>query len=274
MSQKNMQVENDIARIASLYYDDHLTCPEIARLYGSISSVVIQRALKRHGYQLRHERHNSKYSVDIHTFDQIDSEGKAWALGFFAADGHVSKRGHLVFSQQPSQRDALEQFSAVCGSNAPMGDKLDGKSVSLCICSEALGRRLVDMGFNHKKSQGYDFEEVVSHVPSELLPHFLRGLFDGDGSIRYYKYPYHKKHTVHLGLTHTLPAVEFWADYFDSHTKLKRENDVVYTWCSTNRYLAEKIYFALYAEAEFFVRDKKQVFEEFLPIFHQEEMKT
>ena len=272
MSQKNMKVENDIEKIAALYYGEHLTCPEIARRYGNISSVVVQRALKRHGYKLRRERYNSRYDINIHTFDQIDSEGKAWALGFIAADGHVSAQGNLVFAQQRSQKDALEQVRSICESNAPIGSKASGNAVTLCICSKTLCERLVSMGLNHQKSHGYDFDKLLSYVPQDLLTHFLRGLFDGDGSIRYYNYPYHKKHTVHLGLTHTLPAVTFWANYFGSYTKLVKENDVVYTWCSTDRFLAEKVYYELYEKAHYFVGDKKRAFEEFIAIFHQEEL--
>lgn len=272
MSNKNIEVDNNIQHIAYLYFNEHKTSSEIAKIYNGVNAITIRRALQRHGYTLRNENYNRIYNLDSECFDCIDSPNKAWAIGFIASDGHISKNMNLIFSQNISQKDGLEHLRKICKTNIPI--KIKNKSyVHISICCKHICQTLLSMGLTHNKSQYYDFDKLVSCIPQEFINDFLRGLFDGDGSICYYKYPYFKKHSVHVGFTHTLPAIKYWEKYFNTSTKLTKENDFVYTWKTSNRFLAEKIYHTLYDGAECYLSCKKNKFEEFLQIFHEEENK-
>ena len=56
-----------------------------------------------------------KYEVDVHVFDRIDTEGKAYVLGFIAADGYVGRDG-LGFTLHERDIDILEQIRIVLSS--------------------------------------------------------------------------------------------------------------------------------------------------------------
>lgn len=75
------------------------------------------------GYELRHVgegRSNSKYDVNIHFFDIIDNEYKAYILGFILADGHISKQGNLMITLQSKDIDILDKINKAMESNYPI----------------------------------------------------------------------------------------------------------------------------------------------------------
>lgn len=259
------------------YQSTNITAEELSHKWGTSASNM-HKFLKQNGCQLKWQhpaRYNAKYSVDSHIFDTIDTENKAWRLGFIASDGHISKKNALMFSQSMQQIDGLEHLKVILNSNTPLRYKINktttNQYVTLNITSKQLCDSLLKLGLNHQKSNNYDFKKLVSYIPQNLLHHFLRGLFDGDGSIRYYNYPYFKKTQVHVGFTHIYDAVVYWNDYFDIKTKIVKETNLVYTSVTENRYKAEQIYHCLYDDSTIYLNVKKLNFENFLNKFHEEE---
>ncbi len=145
---------------------------------------------------------NRKYTLDTHFFHQINTESKAYWLGFVVADGYLCRAGmsgsSLRIKLNSKDANHLEKFKLALNSNQPIYysepyDKRTGKtykSAMLEINSCELFDDLV--GLNPKSI------DVVSHVPKALIHHFIRGLFDGDGSLYIQNKKYNK-----FGLTYT-----------------------------------------------------------------------
>ena len=254
-----------------MYYDKKMTVYQIAELY-NVNGSTISSNMKRMGYKLRQVgdgRSNSKYTVDVRFFDSIDTEEKAYIIGFILADGHISKQGSLIITLHKRDIDILEKIRVAMKSDYPIKPERE-KYVSLIISSKTLCDKLNFYGFNNRKTYGFDFDKLLTFIPNTLIPHFIRGMFDGDGCIAYYQYPYMKKHSFHFGFTGLLNVVEYVYKYLDLHTKLTKETDLVYTCTTKDVNHILNIKNVLYNNATIFLQRKYKVFSEIEKIYERE----
>jgi hypothetical protein len=117
-------------------------------------------------------------------FEEIDTEEKAYFLGFLTADGYVGwtpKRYAYVveIGLQGRDRDVIDKFQRAVGSTHKVQDRVVNGSVypRLHIKSKRLAGSLRARGLCPKTG------DVPTGIPSELMHHFFRGWFDGDGSV-------------------------------------------------------------------------------------------
>ena len=92
----------------------------------SIKSVkTIYDIIKRNGIK---KVGNKKYQVDDNYFNLIDTEEKAYWLGFLYADGYVrmkdSRSGQLKLKLSSKDRDHIILFNKCLSSNYPIKDYL------------------------------------------------------------------------------------------------------------------------------------------------------
>ena len=130
-------------------------------------------------------------------FETIDTEAKAYWLGFIYADGNLSSSMNRV-KIEIALKDILhlkkfanifnasivefEHKGFVRGSSNPgpfYGCRCD-------VCSRTLWQSLHKIGIEPRKSKK-DLTKVFDYVPGDLMHHFIRGEFDGDGSICFNK---------------------------------------------------------------------------------------
>lgn len=243
--------QSEKANLIRLYQEENRRIPEIARMYHVCES-TIRNQLKGFGIHIKRgaeARYNAKYNVNMHFFDQIDTEEKAWVLGFVLSDGHVSKKGHLMFAVQEGDIDILEKIKSAMQADAPITRKSNSPYYIFNISSEFLCRRLREIGLNNQKTEWFDFAKLLSNVPEELRHHLVRGMFDGDGSIRIYKYPYFKKHSYHFGYTGIKPVCDFIQGYFALGTKMADEGNGYWTCVSSNHSVILNAYDKMYRDA-------------------------
>lgn len=133
-----------------------------------------------------------KYKVNHNYFNLIDTEYKAYILGFIYADGCISQPSgnrKLNFRIGVQEEDGyiLDELSREAAGgqknivNTPSSIK-KGYKPQHCvnIVSNQIGNNLIDLGCNINKSKlGMTFPKLEKH----LIPHFIRGFLDGDGSI-------------------------------------------------------------------------------------------
>lgn len=110
----------------------------------------------------------------------------AYVLGYFAADGSMykNKNGSCYVSFYSCDFEILETIKEIMNINnkteryAPRTDKHQAKG-AIQVGSRKLYQRLIELGFTPNKSLILQFPLI----PSEVLGHFVRGYFDGDGNI-------------------------------------------------------------------------------------------
>lgn len=127
-----------------------------------------------------------KYEINEEYFDIIDSERKAYFLGLLFADGCNSpKYRKVVVSLQEEDRHILEEFSNDLFKDKPLElIKSNGRAKNqyrFSIYNKHISNKLEELGCLSKKSLILEFPKWL--IDPELQRHFIRGYFDGDGSI-------------------------------------------------------------------------------------------
>jgi hypothetical protein len=172
-------------------YNSGVSTPKIAKLFGcSVPSAI--NALKRNNVNVDRKYSYRKYLLREDMFDVIDTEEKAYWLGFIYADGCVSK-GMTTLSVELSflDNDHLIKFRDTISPGKPVytptrtnswkGLKKTGMKSIISIWSRRLSLSLHNVGVSKERQEP---EKLFSAISYELFRHFLRGYFDGDGNAR------------------------------------------------------------------------------------------
>lgn len=172
--------EAEEALVRELYPDLNTSREEIARRLGRTWR-SIQHRIGQMGIKDTRER-NNPCQVRRDYFKVIDSDEKAYWLGFIAADGcvFIGGRQHTLSIQlQRRDRHWLERFRDIIAPGAKLTDNAGPNSTSLSIGSQELVRDLLALGITPRKSNTLEWPKV----PEVFVMPFLCGYFDGDGSL-------------------------------------------------------------------------------------------
>lgn len=147
---------------------------------------------------------NSKY-VEEHIFDIIDTEEKAYWLGFFFADGYIESAGNGIgINISLKDKEHLEKFNKFMkyegGLNISTSHQFGSKDIhnskgeviyiiSTVIHNDNLWNALNNKGCVPNKSLILDFPDVtIFNNDTKLILAFIRGYFDGDGTLGKYQH--------------------------------------------------------------------------------------
>lgn len=137
--------------------------------------------------------YNSKRLVRQRIFEDIKTEVQAYLLGFYVADGSFNEKRNTITVKvteedkeipelykkyiSPEARFVIEKPFNMIGTT---GKEIHVKSVArIDIANKRLGASLISIGYGQRKT----YKEL--HLPKlsdDLMFHFIRGYFDGDGS--------------------------------------------------------------------------------------------
>lgn len=135
-----------------------------------------------------------KYNLDEHFFDDINTPEKAYVLGFIAADGNNSPNGRCVkICISDLDEELLEKIQKVAHNESPIKKvsrekcRKQGKNVTdavvLAFNSKYLSGKIAEKGIVPNKSKILKFPNNEIILNDDLYSHYIRGYFDGDGSI-------------------------------------------------------------------------------------------
>lgn len=180
--------------------------------YG-VNDSTISKLLIKNKIPVDHSRANRRYTINENYFDTIDTEQKAYFLGLLYADGcNYVPRGEIRINLQERDKDILEKFSAAIGSNKPL--HFISRSIknikwqnqmAVNISSKHMSNQLVSLGCVQAKSLVIKFPSE-EQVPTSLVKHFIRGMWDGDGSLIYSCYNRKNRPSKHTSCTATLTS--------------------------------------------------------------------
>lgn len=120
-----------------------------------------------------------KYNVNDDYFKKW-SHNMAYALGFFCADGCVDYRRNIFrISQHKKDEYILKSILKDMGSNNPLHKHKGNNNKAFFICSTQIVNDLRQLGARPNKTHAM----IFPNIPRKYLRDFIRGLWDGDGSV-------------------------------------------------------------------------------------------
>lgn len=128
------------------------------------------------------------YNLDDTVFNTIDTEEKAYWLGFLMADGYNHQTKNCVALRvQKEDKEILEKYKLFLKTDTPIYtfnrttkiNKLNRSYCELNICSPKFSESLANIGCVQGKTYTLEFPNISKLVEH----HFIRGFFDGDGCI-------------------------------------------------------------------------------------------
>jgi hypothetical protein len=160
--------------------------------YFPISQVAINALLRRNGYKSKSPSElKRKYPIVEDFFDEINTEEKAYILGLLYADGwNQTERNVVGIGLKESDKEILDKITALIQPSKPLqyvdtqnnGFENSKNQYRLIIANKHISQRLVELGCGKAKTHNLIFP-TEEQVPSHLIRHFVRGYFDGDGSV-------------------------------------------------------------------------------------------
>lgn len=179
-------------------------CYKIAKKF-NCSPSTINNFLKKCGIETSKTPNSyRKYKLNENYFEKIDTEEKAYFLGLIYSDGCLYKN-ILSVSLVKDDSHILERFLFFLESESKLYDipprkKTHQPQKKLMISNSKLREDLILLGVTEKKSLNLKFP-TEDQVPKKFLNHFIRGVFDGDGSIFSYDRKINNKTYTEIGLS-------------------------------------------------------------------------
>ena len=262
-----------------LFETGNHTGKQLSELF-PISQVAINTLLKRNGYMAKSKSElKRKYPIQEDFFDDINTEEKAYILGLLYADGYNNTdRNSVTLGLKESDKDILDKITNLIQPTKPL-QYIDAyksrKKTSfensknqyrLVIANKHISQRLVELGCGKAKTHKLTFP-TEEQVPSHLIRHFIRGYFDGDGSVSGDKQKlFSFEGTINFLLSLQQILIK---ELSFSETKLcqrhkDRDNTIrSLRYCGINQCILFRDW--LYKDATIYLERKKNIFDSYVP---------
>lgn len=160
---------------------------EVAKNF-NVSYETIRVILRKNGLVSNKKKPVFSSTLIKDYFKDIDSEDKAYFLGFIKADGYVDRtRNRLALRINEKDVEILERFCDALNLPQTRINKIIKTQNSIHYSANRLD--CVEVAITHREFVSYILdvksESIISKVPEHLHFHFIRGYFDGDGCISY-----------------------------------------------------------------------------------------
>jgi len=174
-------------------YQEGNSVLSLSKKYPQFKYSKIYDYIKKNGIEIRQTSETArKFYCNSAYFKEIDTEDKAYWLGFIAADGYISKTKYkndvLGISLAVKDYSHLEKFKKSISYTGDIKEYISSgyaksKYSRIAIRDSNVVNDLLSHGIKYNKSLTLDFDSIL--VPDFLMNHFIRGYFDGDGCITY-----------------------------------------------------------------------------------------
>lgn len=255
--------------IIKYYLSQPMTMKQVEDKY-ELSHPTITKILKDVPKYTKAKLNNP--NMKEHFFQEINEEAKAYFLGLLISDGNVFKdntgrQASISITLDLKDEYMLEKFKEVLQANTSVG--YDGRGCGqIAVRSNIMAEDLAKYGVVPRKS----YNTYLPLISKEMMPHLIRGIFDGDGSIMAKSNPNndgHNRflHSISFCGTHQL--MEDISNYILENLGIKT---AVYDYKDRN--LSElkiqnidniaKFGYWIYRNSTIFLNRKKDIFNDFL----------
>lgn len=149
-----------------------------------ISVSLVSEICKENGINLRtfrHQKYLERYEVNLQLFTKW-SKKMAWVLGILTTDGNVTDAGVITLAMNIRDIDCVEKVRDIIAPKKQLTFTREGTMAVFSIYSPELKKQLEVYGVTPRKSLTV---RPPDNIPDEFVPHYIRGLLEGDGTISF-----------------------------------------------------------------------------------------
>ncbi len=183
---------NNVQIFKNHYLNDKWSTVKIGKFY-NIAPTTVSKILRENGISIPKNIGTGRkriYNVDHNYFDVIDTQQKAYILGLFYADGYITDNNKVGITLKLDDEEILIKIKKELKSEYPLtyheasynNNYKKTKKVRFLINSPIMFNKLKQIGCTESKSNSLIFPNLQT-LPNHLITHFIRGYFDGDGSV-------------------------------------------------------------------------------------------
>ena len=174
-------------KLKKLYCDQSLSMGDIAKQFGCSRPYVLM-LLRKYGLPIRNKSNaraeakkkgkNVWFNAINENFFKNQTPEMAYVLGYIYSDGNIAN-GLNYFSISQKEPEILHKIKELMGSEHTIARKKTQELSVLTIGNKVMINDLLGLGLTPNKSLDVQFPILDKN----LYSHFIRGYFDGDGSI-------------------------------------------------------------------------------------------
>lgn len=224
-----------------------------------VSKSAISRRCKKLNLHVPNYHNALKFNNTV--FDCIDTEEKAYWLGFLYADGNVHSTSNIIsLSLKKEDKEHLVKFKHFLEAQTSIKDSyiyVNNKQYEvskISICNKHFKETLINLGCIPKKSLVLTFPQLSIFENKELVYDFIRGYVDGDGCLTF-----SKNGRLNLNILGTKKFLEgicrMFPNKFASIHKVKRLKTNVWTISNCGEH-ADDVTYKLYSKATIYLNRK------------------
>ena len=181
-------MKKEIKNAIEEYKLGKLSLAKIAGKY-QIDRGHLSDMLKRENVEIINKQNLPR--VNEHVFDSIDTEEKAYWLGFMFADGNIGKnRDSIELSLSSKDYEHMLKFKKflqyINNLKITNTNFINSKRVRLVFNSKNMHNTLNAYGCVPRKSLILEFPKIEIFKDTNLIKDYIRGYIDGDGCLSYF----------------------------------------------------------------------------------------
>lgn len=235
-----------------------------------VSDSVVRRVLKKYNIPIKSIQETNVNKLWVkHDYFQTQSPDMGYWLGILGSDGSVNAKENQIYIElQRQDRELLEKLNLTIENERPVKDYETGcgyKNSKLYFYSKQIKQDLAKYHIvpNKTYSKDYGFPELLN---PKYYKDYIRGLFDGDGSIKITGYSITWQVDVGtIDIAYEIQRI-FKTNQIDVEISfLHKKNVTIYRIYGYGKEKCQKIYNWLYnTSSSLWLERKKKKFEELL----------
>lgn len=256
--------EEELAVVNYYVENDNATYIEIFQKFGlPKKSTTFANWLKILGIE---KRQNYKYTYNRSIFSVIDTEEKAYWLGFILADGYLNEeRNFLQIKLGNKDKEHLFKFAKFMGfsdeqANEAIKQDFGGAYTrdNVCWVIKINSKEVVEDLKKYNIFQAKSTNEIPFKLNNiELEKHYIRGILDGDGFIR--------QSLNGFGVVGSYNVLKYIKDFINQNIINIQGNSImekgtIYTFELNNREKSKIILDYLYQDASVYLERKYKLY--------------
>lgn len=191
----------------------------------NITQNQLQKIYKILGLKLRKSQHHYNHNY----FNKINTPEKACLLGLICSDGSVSERS-LTIGLNYLDYDYLNYFCSCLSDDLKLfNSTFDKNTRILAVTSKELILALNNLGIHQRKTKTLILP--FDKIEKKFWPYLLRGFYEGDGSLSYYKDKRRNSDTIYgnwsIGITN-LNALKQIQEILKTELNIDRPIEIKY----------------------------------------------